>query len=156
DQNTELLKFYGNEIDFLDRTTVRGSDAALMKQREKADNFNMYNLGADESTTFLMFNLNRRKDPKTGKFYVDPIKQTWFNNLNFRRAVSHAINRRRIVDNVLRGVGLPLYGPETPGCLYYNKSLKQYPQDMKLAAELLKQGGFTLQDGKLYDRSGHF
>jgi peptide/nickel transport system substrate-binding protein len=137
DQNTELLKFYGNEIDFLDRTTVRGSDAALMKQREKADDFSMFNLGPDEGTVFLMFNLNRRKNADTHKFYVDPVKQGWFNNLYFRQAVSHAINRRRLVDNILRGVGLPLYGPLTPGCLFYDKSLERYPQDMKFAADLL-------------------
>jgi peptide/nickel transport system substrate-binding protein len=155
DQNTELLKFYAGEIDILDKGSLRGSDAAQMKQRERSGNFTMYNLGADEGTVFLMFNMNRRRDPKTGKSYLDPIKQKWFNNLFFRQAVAHAINRRRLVDNILRGVGLPLYGPEAPGSLYCNKSLQHYPQDMKLAADLLKQGGFVLREGKLFDSDGH-
>ena len=155
DQNTELLKFYGNEIDFLDKGTVRGADAALMKQREKEGGFTMHNLGADDGTAFLMFNMNKRKDPKTGKYYVSPVKQKWFNSLYFRQAVSHAINRRRIVDNILRGVGLPLYTSETPGSMFFNKSLEPYPQDMKLAAELLKRGGFVLRDGRLYDNDGN-
>jgi len=155
DQNTEILKFYGNEIDFLDKGSVRGSDAALMKQREKSGDFTIYNLGADDGTVFLMFNMNRRKDPKTGKYYVPPTQQKWFNNLNFRQAVSHAINRRRIVDNVLRGVGIPLYTPETPGSIYFNKGLKGYPQDLKLAAGLIKRGGFNMKDHRLYDADGN-
>lgn len=155
DQNTELLKFYGNEIDMLDKGTVRGADAALMKQREKQGGFTMHNLGADDGTVFLMLNMNQRKDPKTGKYYVNPIKQKWFNNLYFRQAVSHAINRRRIVDNILRGVGLPLYSSETPGSIFFNKSLEPFPQDMTLAADLLKKGGFVKRDGKLYDADGN-
>jgi peptide/nickel transport system substrate-binding protein len=115
DQNAELVKFYGRELDLMDIRQVRGSDAALMKQREKTGNFTMHNLGPNDGDTFLMFNMNRRSDPKTHKPYVDPIKQAWFNDLNFRQAVNHAINRQRIVDNALRGVGYALYGPESPG-----------------------------------------
>lgn len=155
DQNTQILKFYGNELDFLDIKTVRGFDAALMKQREKSGNFTMYNLGPDDGTVFLMFNMCRRKDPKTNKFYVNPIKQKWFNDPHFRQAVSHAINRKRLVDNILRGVGLSLYTAESPAALYHNPNLKPFPQDLKYSAELLSRGGFTKKDGRLYDRDGH-
>ncbi len=75
DQNTQLLKFYAGDTDLLDIRAVRGGDAALVKQREQSGNFKMYNLGPDDGTLFLMFNLCRRKNPKTGKFYVDPAKQ---------------------------------------------------------------------------------
>src|SRR5262249_52600273 len=67
DQNTMLLKFYGSELDFLDIRSVRGGDAALMKQRENSGNFSMYNLGPDDGTMFFMFNMCRRKKPETGK-----------------------------------------------------------------------------------------
>ncbi len=69
----------------------------------------MYNLGPNDGTLFLMFNLCRRKNPKTDKFYIDPIKQSWFNNDFFRQAVSHATDRRRMVANILRGVGNELF-----------------------------------------------
>src|SRR5207248_421702 len=69
DQPTEILKFYGNEIDFLDIRAVRGSDAATMKKREVEAGYKMYNLGPDDGTMFLMFNMNQRKNPK-GKYYV--------------------------------------------------------------------------------------
>lgn len=155
DQNTQILKFYGDEIDMLDVRYVRGNDVARMKQRERAGDFTMHNLGPDDGTVFLMFNLNRRKDPKTGRFYVDPIKQAWFNSQNFRQAVSHAIDRQRIIDNALKGVGIPLYTSESPASIYFDKDLRPFNQDLNLSANLLRTGGFNLKDGVLYDSAGH-
>jgi peptide/nickel transport system substrate-binding protein len=154
DQNTILVKFYAGDIDFLDVRSVRGNDVALMKQRERHGDFSMYNLGPDDGTVFLMFNMNRRNNDK-GKPYVDRIKQRWFNNDYFRQAVSHAIDRRRIVDNALRGVGLPLYTSETPAAIFFNKDLKAYDQNLSLAADLLKKGGFEKKGDRLYDDQGH-
>lgn len=155
DMNTMILKFYGGELDLLDIRSIRGADAALMKQRESSGNFTMYNLGPDDGTAFFMVNMCRRKDPKNGTDYVDPIKQKWFNNLHFRQAISHAVDRRRMVDNILRGVGLPLYTPESTASVYFNKSLKPYQQDLKLAGDLLAAGGFVKRGDRLYDREGH-
>lgn len=154
DQNTEILKFYGNEIDFLDIRAVRGSDAATMKKRETEGGYKMYNLGPDDGTMFLMFNMNQRKDSK-GKYYVDPIKQKWFNSKSFRQAISHAINRKAIISNVLRGVGLPLYTAESPASVYFDKTLKGYPQDLQRAADLLEGDGFKKRGEWLYDKDGH-
>lgn len=155
DQNTQILKFYGKELDFLDIKTVRGFDAALMKQREQSGNFTMYNLGPDDGTSFMMFNMNRRKSPKTKDFYVKEYKQVWFNDTNFRQAVSHAVSRKRLVDNILRGVGLPLYTAETTASIFYNKALKPFPQDLNYSRELLKRSGFVMKGDTLYDKSGH-
>lgn len=155
DQNAELVKFYGRELDMLDVRQVRGSDAALMKQREKTGNFKLYNLGPNDGRTFLMLNMNRRTNPKTKKPYVDPIKQKWFNDLNFRQAINHAVSRKRIVNNAMRGVGFPLYGPESPAALYINKKLQPFPQDMAYAQKLLEQSGFKKNGERLYDKDGN-
>jgi peptide/nickel transport system substrate-binding protein len=155
DQNTMILKFLGNELDFLDVRAVRGSDAAFMKQKEQSGNFQLYNLGPDDGTTFLILNMTRRTDGKTKRPYVNPIKQKWFNNQYFRQAVSHAINRQRMIDNVLRGVWIPLYTPETIASLYFNRKLKPYAQGLDTAAKLLEQGGFAKRGGRLYDSEGH-
>jgi peptide/nickel transport system substrate-binding protein len=151
DQNTQLLKFMAQEVDFLDIRSVRGADAAKLKQQEKTRNFTMRNLGPDDGTMFFMVNMCRRKNPKNGKDYVPAAKQKWFNNVYFRQAISHAIDRQGIVDNVLRGVGLPLYTPESTASIWYNKNLQGYPQDFAISKDLLKKGGFVLKDDKLYD-----
>lgn len=155
DQNTQILKFYGGELDLLDIRSVKGPDAALMKQREKTGNFTMHGLGPDDGTLFVMFNMNRRKNADNSKYYVDPIKQKWFNNIYFRQAVNHALDRQRIVNNVIRGVGMPLYTAESEASPFINKNLKPYPQDLKLAADLLTKGGFTKKADGLYDADGH-
>jgi len=155
DQNTQLLKFYGDEIDLLDIRSVRGGDTAQMKQKERLGNYKMYNLGPDDGTLFLMFNLNRRKNPKTGHYYIDPIKQSWFNNDYFRQAVSHAVDRKRLVNNILKGVGYELFTSESSASLYFNPNLKPYPQDLNLAAKLLEQGGFKKSGDRLIDANGH-
>lgn len=155
DQSTQLLKFYGKEIDLLDAHSVKGADAAQMKLKEAIGDFKMYNLGPSDGTLFLIFNLCRRKNLKTGKYYVDPIKQKWFNNVYFRRAVSHATDRRRMVDNILKGVGYQLFTAEPSVAVFFNKNLAPFPQDLNLSAQLLRQGGFKKIGDRLYDKDGH-
>ena len=155
DQNTMIIKFLGDEIDLLDVKSVRGIDAALLKQRETSGNFTMYNLGPDDGTMFLMFNLCQRKDPKTGKPYVDPIKQAWFNNEKFRWAISHSVDRKRIINNVQKGVGYPLSTNETEASLYLNKDLKPIDYDPALAAKLLGEAGFVKKGDELFDAKGN-
>lgn len=154
-QQAQSIKFYAGEIDLLDIRQVRGFDVALMKQRERHGDFVMHQLGPDDATVFLMFNMCQRKDPKTKKFYVDPVKQKWFNSKRFRWAVSRAINRQRIVNNAMKGVGKPLYTCETPACLYFNSNLPGFEQDLDAARKLLQEDGFVLKDKILYDKDGH-
>jgi len=156
EQNTQLLKFLGKELDMLDIRSVRGSDVAQLATKQQALNFSMHNLGPDDGSVFLILNMARRTNPKTKKPYVQTFKQEWFNNQKFRAAVSHAIDRQRIIDNVLKGVGTPLYTAESPAGLFANPDLKPYPQDLEYSATLLKEAGFVKKDdGKLYDSKGH-
>ena len=99
-------------------------------------NFQTINLGPSSGTEFLVFNLHDSK---------------WFNNLYFRQAISHAIDRNGIVDNVLSGVGKPLFTPESLPSIYLNKKIAGgYEQDLDLARGLLKKGGFKWdKDGNL-------
>lgn len=155
DQNTQILKFYGNEIDFLDIRSIRGPDVATMKAKEKTGDYKLFNLGPDDGTTFLVLNMNRRRNPQSGKLYVETKKQKWFNNPLFRQAVSHALNRPGMVDNILRGIGLPLYTAESSASIFINTSLKPYPQDLPLAQKLLTQGGFVRRSNQLFDSEGN-
>jgi peptide/nickel transport system substrate-binding protein len=142
DQALELFKFLAGEID---TTTIKGEDVALVKKLEgKNKKFKTVNLGPSTGTEFLVFNLGYKK--KEGG---------WFNNNYFRKAISHAVDRTSIVDNVLGGVGKPLFTSESLASIYINKNLaKGHPQDLKISKELLIKGGFkwdkekNLLDGK--------
>jgi peptide/nickel transport system substrate-binding protein len=152
DQNNEVLKFEGGEIDML---AVRGNNVSRFKELEKTSNYTLYNLGPNTGTTFLTFNLNTRKDNK-GNYYIDPIKQKWFNDINFRTAVDYAVDREFMVANILSGVGAPLYTAESLSSVFLNQKLKNgHPRDLNYAKKLLKKSGFTLKDNQLFDKNGN-
>jgi len=152
DINNEVLKFEGGEIDVLG---LQGANVARFKSRESYSDYKIHNIGPDTGTMYLSMNLNTRKDDK-GKFYVDPIKQNWFGDLNFRRAVDFAIDRKNMILNIANGLGLPLFTPETLNSIFLNKELKPYDKDVNKSRELLKESGFYWdKDGKLFDKSGN-
>ena len=151
DLNNEVLKFEAKELDVI---SLQGSKVARYKAMEPKSDFKLYNLGPDTGTMYLSLNLNTRKDSK-GKYYVEPIKQKWFNDLNFRRAVDYAIDRKNMVLNIANGIGAPLFTPESLNSIYLNKKLKPYNKDLNNAKILLKKSGFVLKDGKLFDKDGH-
>jgi len=156
DINNQVLKFEAEEIDIL---AVSGSKVARFKEMEKHSDYKMYNLGPATGTMFLAFNLNTAKsgDGKEGKYHVDPIKQRWFNDIDFRTAIDYAIDRESMVSNILSGVGSPLYTAESLSSIYLDPKLKNgHSRDLKKAREYLMQSGFTWsKDGRLFDSRGN-
>ena len=149
DLNNEVLKFEAGELDVLN---VHGNNVARFKALEKHGGYKLYNLGPETSTVFMCFNLNNRKNEK-GKYFVPPMKQRWFQDLNFRTAIDYAIDRNAMVSNVLYGVGAPLFTAESLSSIYLNKNLaKGNPKDPQKARELLKKSGFYYKNNQLYDK----
>lgn len=149
---TNLLKFKGGETDI---TQIRNRDAVELEHTQAEKNFKLYNLGQDSGTVFLMFNMNQRKNPK-GQPYVTPYKAAWFNDVNFRQAINHALNRQQMVDGYFKGIGYPLYSSEPPVAVFYDKELQPIKDDPAYAMKLLEQSGFKKKpDGNLYDKDGH-
>ena len=153
DLNNELLKFEAGELDII---SVRGKDLPRFKAKEKKAYFSLYNLGPNTGTMFLAFNLNDRKD-RDGKYYVNPIKQKWFSDINFRTAVDYAIDRNAMVNNVANGVAQPLFTAESLSSIFLNENLASgHPRDLEYAKSLLKQSGFYLDNaGILHDKEGN-
>ena len=153
DLNNELLKFKSKELDVVG---LRGTNVSVFKEQEKHSDYKIFNLGPNTGTMYLGINLNDRKN-QNGKYYVNPIKQKWFNDLNFRKAVDYAVDRENIVFNIASGVGAPLFTPEPLSSIYLNEKVaKGHPQDMKKAAELLSESGFTKdKNGTLKDKDGN-
>ena len=152
DLNNELLKFKSGE---LDTVGLRGTNVAIFKEKEKFSDYKIYNLGPDTGTMYFAFNLNTRKNDN-GKYYVNPTKQKWFGDINFRKAVDYAIDRENMVFNIASGVAQPLFTPEPLSSIYLNKKIaKGHPQDINKSRELLKKSGFSWKKGKLFDKSGN-
>ncbi len=69
-----------------------------------------------------------------------------FGDSKVRRAMSHLLNRREMIDNLLFGLGEPVDGPINPFRPEYNKNLKVYEYDPDLALDLLDEAGWTDSD----------
>jgi len=152
DANNEVLKFEGGELDIIG---VRGTDVPRFRERQEKGDFSLCNLGADTGTMYLAVNLNNRAD-KDGKYYVDPIKQKWFSDKNFRTAVDFALDRENMVYNVANGFAKPLFTPESLNSIFLNKLLLAYPRNLEKSRELLSQSGFYTDDnGRLFDSDGN-
>ena len=151
DTNNEILKFEAKEIDMIG---LKGGNVARYKQKEANSDYVIYNLGADTGTLFIAINLSREKN-KDGKYYVNPVKQKWFANQNFRKAVSFAIDRISMVQNVAFGVAEPLYTAESINSIYLNKNIKGQTKDREKALSLLKSSGFEYKHDRLYDAQGN-
>ena len=114
DTNNEILKFEANEIDVI---SLKGSNVARYKKKEADSNYIIYNLGADTGTFFIVINLNNQSDDN-GIPYVNPVKQKWFRNKNFRKAIDFAIDRKSMIQNVAFGVAEPLFTSESLNSIY--------------------------------------
>lgn len=153
DLNNDIIKFEAKETD---TTTIPGSLISKYREDEKKSDYILYNLGPTTNTNFIVFNLNTRKNKNTGKYYVDPVKQAWFNDKNFRDAVDYAIDRENLVLNVLSGVGEPLFTAEGIPSIYLNKEIaKGHERNLEYAEKLLEKSGFYKKNGILYDKKGN-
>ena len=150
DTNNEILKFEAKETDLL---SIRGANVARYKLREADSDYFIHNLGADTGTLFLVINLNNRKNSE-GKWNVNPDKQKWFRDRNFRAAIDYAIDRKGMVQNIAQGVAEPLYTAESLNSIYLNKNIKGHTQSFEKSKELLEESGFELKNGILYDKYG--
>lgn len=145
DRNADVFKFLAGESYILEIETPM---VALLKGLEAKYDFKVYDLGPSSGTSFLWFNMSTR---------VPEPKYSWFNNLNFRKAISYAIDRDSIVENVHQGLGLPLFTPESLKSPYLNQSLKDgYKRNLDQARTLLKRAGFNYdKSNKLLDAKGN-
>ncbi|MBQ8847321.1 MAG: ABC transporter substrate-binding protein [Candidatus Gastranaerophilales bacterium] len=152
DLNNQTLKFESGEIDLL---AVNGSLLNRYRELKKHSDFDLYNLGPSTNTTFMLFNLNNRKN-KDGKYYVNPIKQKWLQDKNFRSAIDWAIDRQDLILNVFSGLASPLHSSEPILSRFLNQKVaKGHSQNLDYAKSLLKKSGFYYKNDQLFDKYGN-
>ena len=152
--DTAMLKFLEGETDHY---SVRPQDLSILGPDQEKGNFSIYNAGPSLGSNFLVFNQNPGVNPHTNKPFVEPYKLEWFKNKDFRQAISYAINREKIVDILMNGLGIPQHSPVSPANIYYyNDEVKKYSYDPKRAKNILLGIGFSDRDkdGILEDEQG--
>ncbi|HEX8653323.1 MAG TPA: ABC transporter substrate-binding protein [Pyrinomonadaceae bacterium] len=154
DSNAALTRLNQGTLDIVDR--IRPTDYAAL--RSIKGSVRAYDLGPGLNTDHLWFNLNA--GAREGHAVVDTIKRSWFSDVRFRRAVSHAIDRESIAASVLQGLATPLYGFVSPGNhAWAATDLARTEYDLKQAGALLREAGYELRGADdalaLYDAGGH-
>jgi peptide/nickel transport system substrate-binding protein len=156
DENARLLKFQNGEVDVLQK--VRPEDVELLKRIETSGDLKVHELGASLNVTYLAFNQHTGRD-KSGKAYVDPVKQAWFTNTKFRQAISTAIDRTGLLRTVYLGHGTPIYSFTSPANKqWYNAStVVERPHDPEKAKQMLREIGMEDRngDGVIEDAKGN-
>lgn len=146
--NTELLRLQAGEADVItDR--VNSEDLAALRQAETAGAVRLVDAGPSLDVTTFWFNLRPGAKAAAGR--------AWLVAPEFRRAISHAVNRQAIVDTVFLGQGVPAYGPITSGHAgWYVPDLPVTEFDQTRARTLLASIGLADRtgDGMLEDAAG--
>jgi peptide/nickel transport system substrate-binding protein len=165
DQDAADLKFRSGEVDGVD--DIKPENYRWYEDNQNSGNYTLHDLGAAQSTQILWFNLNKVQPaapgnkPAPGKTvgepFVDPVKYEWFNNRDFRRAVSMAIDRDALIQSVFFGHGEKNWSQATRSNKeWHSPDLIKYDHNPDEAKKLLAGMGFSDRngDGFLEDRSG--
>jgi peptide/nickel transport system substrate-binding protein len=149
-EETQVMRFIGGEMDILNRLDARNFDLLHKEARTKDDQ--IVDAGPGLDYNFLFFNLGPvdvRQSPDIAA------RQAWFRKVEFRQAISYAVDRDAIVRLVYGGRAAPLWGHVTPGNrLWVNTAIPRPVQSIERARQLLRSAGFQWsQDGALMDAS---
>ena len=146
DLEAELASFRAGESDV---HGVLGEEYAELEALQAEGNFTIHRRGPGFGSEFLTFNLN----PDA----VSAAKLSWFDNLRFRQAVAHSVDRHRIVDEVRHGLGYPQWSSVSPAAgAFHNPDVRRHAYDIAEANRLLDELRWIDTDGDGFreDESG--
>ncbi len=141
DDETKILKFQIGEIDFYDvkDTDISSGDLENLINNSAEGNYRIYSAGHTlGSNHFLVINQN----PKV----IEKEKLSVFQSVLFRRAISHLIDRKRIVAEVYKGYAWLDSSPERSPSPFY-KNMQPLSYDIQAAQQLLAQLQLNDRDG---------
>jgi peptide/nickel transport system substrate-binding protein len=143
DQNTELLRLQTGAID-MTAQQLRAEDYASARELERKGSLSLLELGVSVDPDAFFFNLRPThwaKDPR----------RAWLPTAEFRRAISHAVDREGYANTVYLGAAVPVHGPVTPGNKeWFWPDLPRYRFDRGAAQGLLEGLGLANRDADAF------
>ncbi len=111
---------------------LRGGDVdnVDIKRLRSLPNVEMTTKGWEMYAPLAFIMMNQRKTP--------------FNNIKIRQAIMHALNRDFIVKNIFFGMGKVATSPIASTTPYFDKSVANYPYDLKKARALVQESGIDV------------
>ncbi len=139
DQNAELLRLQAGQVDMLQQP-VRPEDLATLRPLIDQNKLRVIELGVGVDPDLLFFNL---RSPYWAK---DP-RRDWITTKEFRRAISHAVDREAYANTVYLGAGVPVWGPISPGNKeWFSPNVRRYGHSLDRAKEILAGLGLANRD----------
>ncbi len=139
DQNAELVRLQSGQIDMLQQQ-VRPEDVATLRPLVDQGRVRVLELGVGIDPDLFFFNLRSyywEKDPR----------RDWITRKEFRKAISHAVDREAYANTVFLGAGVPIWGPITPGNKeWFSPNVPRYGYSVERAKEILAGIGLTNRD----------
>ncbi len=156
DQDAADLKFRAGGVDAVD--DVKPENYRWYEENQQKGNFTLYDVGASQATHLMWFNLNKVQPPvrgvtpthgkKPGEPFVDPVRYAWFNNTDFRRAVSMAIDRAALIKGAYFGYGEKNWSQMTSSNkAWHSPDVVKHDYNPAEAKKLLAGMGFRDADG---------
>lgn len=140
EQNAELLRLQSGETD-LTSSELRPEDYVPIRRAEEDGRLRLIELGVGPDADAFWFCLKpdaTRADPRAA-FVQRP---------EFRRAISHAVDREAFAETVFLGAAVPVWGPVTPGnTQWFSPDVPRYPHNDARARALLQSIGLEDRDG---------
>jgi peptide/nickel transport system substrate-binding protein len=140
EQNAELLRLQSGAVD-LTNSELRPEDYVPLRRAEQQGMVRLMEIGVSADADALWFCLKpevKRTDPRFA----------FLQKAEFRRALSHAVDREQFAETVFLGEAVPIWGPVTPGNRpWFWADVPRYAPDKARARELLKSIGLEDRNG---------
>ena len=141
DVNAASLKFQNGETDALG---VPPNIYPEIKKNESSGDYKVIDRGPGWGFAFLGFNMNPTST-------LDKNLVSLFQKVEFRQAVAHAVDRKRMIDDIYRGFAVEGWAPVSPANkVFFNPDVPKYPYDLEKAKTLLAAAGLKDTDGNKY------
>ena len=139
DQNAELVRLQSGQIDMLQQQ-IRPEDVATLRPLIDQGRVRVIELGVGVDPDVFFFNLN-------SSFWDKDPRRDWITRKEFRKAISHAVDREAYANTVYLGAGVPIWGPVTPGNKeWFSPNVMRYGHSIERAREILGELGLANRD----------
>ena len=145
DQDAEAVALETASIDFT-QSELRPMDIAPITRPAVADRVAVTDLGVGIDGDLFWINL--------GEARTQDRRARWLQHVDFRRAIAHAVDRDRFVNNVFLGAAVPGYGVISPGNRQWYAESPSPHFDLTAARALLASLRLSERDGQRYDLDG--
>ena len=140
EQNAELLRLQSGGVD-LTSGELRPEDYVTVRRAEEQGRLRLVELGVGPDADAFWFCLKPEAKAKDARF-------TFVQRPEFRRAISHAVDREAFAQAVFLGAAVPVWGPITPGNRrWFWADLLRYAHDDGRARALLQSIGLEDRNG---------